>query len=165
MSAACCGIGKLCCWKPVCCGYCCIIGCVAIVCWLSSRDAKRSIKGALADGFEGAAAGGWLLGAFDAVGLESWGFDDPFVALPPFFFASFSARYCLRLISKSLSLRYSSKLAAKLVGACLIFGISSLVECSCERARLRYWTTASVCLTKVRYMARARVASGFESSK
>jgi hypothetical protein len=29
-----------------------------------------------------------------------------------------------------LSLRYSSNDAARLVGACFIFGISSLVECS-----------------------------------
>jgi len=97
--------------------------------------------------------------------LVSSGLLLPFVVLPPFFLASFSARYCRRLISKSLSLRYSSNEAARLVGACLILGISSRVECSCNRARLRYWTTASVCLTNVRYIARARVASGFDSSK
>lgn len=106
---------------------------------------------------------GWFV-VFDTVDLESANLV-PFVALPPFFLASFSARYCLRLISKSLSLRYSSREAARLVGACLILGISSLVECSCRRAMLRYCTTVSVCLTKVRYILRARVASGFESSK
>jgi hypothetical protein len=89
----------------------------------------------------------------------------PLVDFPPFLLASLSARYCLRLISKSLSWRYSSKEAARLVGACLIFGISSRVECSCIRAMLRYWTTASVCFTNVRYMFNARSASGFDNSK
>lgn len=144
MFAVCCGT-----WKPVCWGYCCIIGCVAMVCWLSSSDSNRSIKGAFAEGLVGAAAGCWLVVLLEA-DFESVDLLAPLVDLPPFFFASFSAMYCRRLISKSLSARYSSNDAARLVGACLIRGISNRVECSCDLARLRYWTTASVCLTKVR---------------
>jgi len=45
----------------------------------------------------------------------------------PFFLDSFSARNCLRLTSKSGSLRYSSNELVKLVGACFILGISSRV--------------------------------------
>lgn len=141
------------------------MGCVAIVCWLSSSDSNKSIKGAFAEGFGGAAVVCWLVALLEGAGFESEGLLAPLMGLPPFFFASFSAMYCRRLISKSLSVKYSSNDAARLVGACLIFGISNLVECSCALARLRYSTTAWVCLTKVRYTARARVASGFDNSK
>lgn len=104
------------------------MGCVAMVCWLSSSDAKRSIRGALGLDFSGAGSCGAV--EVDVAALDSEGLLLPFVILPPFFFASFSARYCRLLMSKSLSFRYSSSEAARLVGACLILGISSLVECS-----------------------------------
>lgn len=51
----------------------------------------------------------------------------PAVDEPPFFFASSSARYCLRWISKSESLRYSSSCLPRLTGACFNLGTSTLV--------------------------------------
>lgn len=79
--------------------------------------------------------------------------------VPPAFFASCCAKYCLRLTSKSGSCRYSSSEDVKLVGACFMFGICNRVEGSTERACCRYSTTSAVCLVKTLYISKARSAS------
>ena len=83
----------------------------------------------------------------------------------PFFLASCCARYWRRLISKSGSLRYSSKEAVKLVGACFNFGISNRVAFWYCLATPKNSTTLLVCLLKVLYIAKALSASYLDISK
>ncbi len=102
-------------------------------------DSKKSIRsgaGPLTSGLDSAAGASLTTGSvFPVAALEATGFEsvaDLFKPLLdfPFLLASCCAKYCLLFTSKSLSFRYSSREAAKLVGACLILGISSRVACS-----------------------------------
>ena len=87
--------------------------------FVSGRDAALfdTVGNGLFDAGSGREASFFGFGAADAFELEP----------PPLFFASCSAKYCRRWISKSESFRYSSNWRPKLTGACFNLGTSTLV--------------------------------------